>query len=153
AGGVYLCDYDRDGIMDVLITDVNGIFLYKGLEGGKFRDVTVEVGLPTVPIEGRRGSLVAAFADLDGDGWPDLILGRSVYQNIEGPNGRRFKNVTALCNLNIDPNISGLAIADFDGDGRMDLYAARSGQAKASSWLSGKSGNKNGNQLWRNLGN
>src|SRR5207248_6903660 len=45
-GGVYLCDYDRDGILDVLITDLNRHALYKGLPGGKFRDVTADVGLP-----------------------------------------------------------------------------------------------------------
>src|SRR5262249_18465427 len=50
AGGIYLCDYNRDGYLDVLITDINGYFLYKGLPGGKFKNVTAEVGLPeTLP--------------------------------------------------------------------------------------------------------
>src|SRR5262249_30991646 len=47
-GGVFLCDYDRDGILDVLITDINGYFLYKGLPDGKFKNVTAEVGLPQI---------------------------------------------------------------------------------------------------------
>src|SRR5262249_53015362 len=47
-GGVFLCDYDRDGIIDVLVTDLTGYYLYKGLPGGKFRNVTREVGLPEI---------------------------------------------------------------------------------------------------------
>src|SRR5207237_1183954 len=62
--GVYLCDFDRDGILDVLVTDVNGTWLYKGLPGGKFRDVTDEMGLFWAP----RPAYFAAFVDLDGDG-------------------------------------------------------------------------------------
>jgi hypothetical protein len=155
-GGVYLCDFNRDGIVDVFILDVNGIYLYKGLPGGKFKDVTAEVGLPPELPEGINGPHCAAFVDLDGDGWVDLILGRTIYQNIEDPRtgGRRFKNVTGRCNLNIGSDVTALAIADFDGDGRMDIYAVRSGRGKANSWIEGKSGKKGlGNHLWRNLGN
>src|SRR5207253_1691755 len=44
-GAVLLCDYDRDGILDMLIVETKGVALYKGLPGGKFKDVTKEVGL------------------------------------------------------------------------------------------------------------
>src|SRR5262249_10807634 len=37
-GGVFLCDYDRNGRIDVLITDVHGYMLYHGSDGGKFQD-------------------------------------------------------------------------------------------------------------------
>src|SRR5262245_12354896 len=37
-GGVYVCDFDRDGILDVLITDINGLALYRGLPGGMFEE-------------------------------------------------------------------------------------------------------------------
>src|SRR5262249_23652540 len=47
-GGVFLCDYNRDGILDILITDINAVSLYQGLPGGKFKEVTSEVGLPTM---------------------------------------------------------------------------------------------------------
>ena len=79
-GGVCVCDYDRDGIPDVLITDLNGCWLYKGLPDGSFRDVTAEVGLPSVLSDRTPRGLVAAFVDLDGDGWEDLILGGWVFR-------------------------------------------------------------------------
>src|SRR5205807_3802498 len=141
-GGVYLCDFDRDGWLDVLITDINGYFLYKGLPDGRFRNVTEEYGLPAIPPDSNNRSLVAAWVDIDGDGWEDLILGKYIFRN---DSGRRFQNVTPLSNLNLPGNIGGLAVADFDGDGRMDLYAFHAGVGKADSWLDGKAGTSKGN--------
>jgi hypothetical protein len=149
-GGVYLCDYDRDGILDMLVVDLNGIALYKGLPDGKFVDVTQEVGLPWRLLDPVGANLVAAFVDLDGDGWEDLILNKRIYRN-EG--GQRFQDVTHLSNLRLQGDISGIAVADYDRDGRLDLYVARLGPSKASSWLDGKCGGHGGNLLFRNQGN
>lgn len=149
-GGVYLCDYDRDGILDVLITDLNRHALYKGLPGGKFQDVTTEVGLPLALLDLPGLAVMAVFVDMDGDGWEDLILGNRIYRN-EG--GRYFSDYTDRTNLRLPRDAAGIAIADFDRDGRVDLYVTRPGKDKADSWLEGKSGDPKGNQLWRNLGN
>jgi hypothetical protein len=146
-GGVFVCDFDHDGYLDVLITDVKRIALYKGLPGGKFRDVTTAVGLPTEPSD---DSPVAAFVDLDGDGWEDLILGGRIYRNDEG---RRFEDWTESTNLRIPSDAGGIVVADYDRDGLMDLYITRGGRGKASSWLDGTSGKAGGNLLWHNKGN
>jgi hypothetical protein len=148
-GGVYLCDFDRDGILDMLIVDVRRFALYKGLRGGKFKDVTVAYGLPTAPrIAGN--TAYAAFVDLDGDGWEDLILDGHIYRNV---NGKKFVDRTSRSNLVLIPDAIGVALADYDGDGLVDIYVMRTGPAKSGSWLDGKSGDLMGNQLWRNLGN
>jgi hypothetical protein len=150
AVGAYLCDFDRDGILDILVTDRNGYFLYKGLPGGHFRNVTKEMGLPEQAIADIPASFMAAFADLDGDGWEDLILGRHIYKN---DHGRRFVEVTSQCNLVLPPDTLGIALADYDRDGLIDLYVFHSGKGKANSWLEGKNGQGRGNQLWHNDGN
>jgi hypothetical protein len=148
-GGVYLCDFDRDGILDMLITDVNGTFFFKGLPDGKFKEVTAAVGLPTNTIMG-----CAAFVDLDGDGWDDLILGHRLYQNQpDGQGGRRFVDVTRRSNLQVPDAAAQVVVADYDRDGRLDLYFTSGGTPKAGSWVTGRSGDRNGNELWRNKGN
>jgi hypothetical protein len=151
-GGVYLCDYDRDGILDILITDVTGYVLYKGRPGGRFEDVTTRAGLLGILPPQAGPKLLAAFADLDGDGWEDLILGDHIYHNESGPNGRRFVDVMWRTNLHLPADATGIALADFDRDGRIDLYVTRPGKSRRDSWIEGRRGDADGNHLWRNLG-
>ena len=155
-GGVYLCDFNQDGFVDLLVNDIaliRGYALYQGQPGGKLVDVTLEVGLPPLSPP----SLVA-FVDLDGDGWEDLILGPGlVFRNLQG---KRFENVSSRSNLSAlgdlrkTQGFSGVAIADFDRDSRMDLYIFRaSSRPKEGSWVGGKMGEDYENQLLRNVGN
>lgn len=155
-GGVYLCDFNRDGLLDLLVNDValdRGYILYQGAAGGKFVDVTLDIGLPPL----RPPSLVAVV-DLDGDGWEDLILGPGlIFRNHEGVH---FENVSARSNLSRLAHLrkteraSGIAVADYDRDGRMDLYVFRASSVpREGSWVKGKIGDDYENQLLRNLGN
>jgi hypothetical protein len=150
SGGVYLCDYDRDGLLDMLITDVKGYVLYKGQPEGKFKDVTTQVGFSGAFPPQSPNEIWAAFADLDGDGWEDLILGNHFYRN---ERGWRFTEATWRTNLRFPSDTSAIVLADFDRDGRIDLYATRPGKGKADSWIDGRNGGGGGNYLWRNLGN
>jgi hypothetical protein len=71
--GAAVGDYDRDGWPDLLVTGWGQLALYHnepdGKGGRRFRDVTQQAGLP----EGL-WSTSAAWADLDGDGFPDLYI-------------------------------------------------------------------------------
>ncbi len=73
--GVAVCDYDRDGWPDLLITGWGGLALYHnepdGKGGRKFVDVTEKAGLI---LNRHFWATSAAFGDLDGDGWPDLYV-------------------------------------------------------------------------------
>lgn len=147
-GGVYLADVDNDGHEDVLITDINGLFLFRGSAEGKFKDVTEQFGLPR-----KVGAAPnAAFGDFDGDGFVDLLLDFRVFRNLEG---KRFQEVTDQAGFRFG-NATGFTVADYDKDGRLDVYVSRYyGQkvprASKNSWIDGPGGP--GNQLWRNLGN
>jgi hypothetical protein len=143
-GGAFVTDFDRDGILDVLVTDLNGLYLYRGLGEGQFQDVTKEVGLPR-----RAAANPAAWVDLDGDGWDDLIVGRLIWRNEKG---QRFQNYTGKTKLAIPPDALGIVVADYDRDGRLDLYVTRGGHPGSGSWLDPHSDDSHGNYLFRNKG-
>jgi hypothetical protein len=73
-----------------------------------FRDATKEYG----PI----GGGPPAFADLDGDGWPDLICDGKIYKN---DRGRRFIEITKQTGV---VGSGAAVVADIDNDGRPDIY-------------------------------
>jgi enediyne biosynthesis protein E4 len=76
--GVAVADYDRDGWPDLLVTGWRAVALFHNVPvdparpgaGRRFEDVTTEAGLGS----GIQWATSAAFADLDGDGRPDLYV-------------------------------------------------------------------------------
>jgi hypothetical protein len=75
--GCAVVDYDRDGWPDLLVTGFGRVALFHnesdGRGGRKFVEVTRAAGL-----DGKGWWTSAAWADLDGDGWPDLYVCRYV---------------------------------------------------------------------------
>jgi hypothetical protein len=149
SGGAFLCDYNRDGCLDLLLTDLSGNALYEGKPGGGFINVTTKVGLPRIPSPVGPVAVGAAVADLDNDGWEDVILGSSVYRNDEG---RAFLSRAPISGLDLSTRSSAI-IADYDRDGLPDLYVTALGQTKAASWVNGEGSSISGNALWHNDGN
>ena len=142
-GGVYLADYDSDGLVDCLVTDLGGATLYRGLAGGRFEDVTAEVLLPSGISD-----VTAAWADFDNDGYPDLVLGTGLYRNHDG---RRFEELGPdQTGLELD-QATGFAVADVDHDGLVDLYVVGlDRKTEGQKWIGKNDSNRN--QLWHNAG-
>jgi enediyne biosynthesis protein E4 len=105
-----------------------------------FTDVTTSAGIHFVHNAGKSGKKYlpetvgsgAAFIDADGDGWIDIFLvngkdwtprGRkslgALYRN--NKNGT-FTDITAGSGLDVEMYGVGVAVGDFDNDGRDDLY-------------------------------
>src|SRR3954469_16927960 len=88
------------------------------------------------------------IGDLNSDGRPDVVLtgnetGPHVYLN---RGGFHFRDVTDAAGLRQDGDrwSTGVAIADVNGDGRLDLYICRAGPLPPE---------RRGNALWINQGN
>lgn len=143
-GSVSLCDFNRDGCVDMLVTDINGQAFYQGSPDGKMTDRTNDLGL-NLPWRG----VLVLFADLDGDGWEDLLLGNKIFRNEEG---KRFTFVKLCSDIGMMPLASNVSTVDYDLDGKMDLYFVVGGIPKGDSWIEGKNGRAYGNQLLKNLG-
>ena len=153
-GGLYLADYDQDGNIDFLVDDtIFGSALYRGHGNGKFTDVTQAAGLRVLEEGERPLWTVSCWIDIDGDADEDLITGDQVYEN-QG-NGR-FVEATTKCSLHLAP-ANTYTIADFNGDGKLDLYVSHSGKYQPGqkerdkiSWIDDGLGIDN--VLWLNQG-
>ena len=160
--GIATGDYDNDGWVDVYLANLGPNHLLRNNGDGTFRDVTAEAG-----ADDRRFSATASFFDYDGDGWLDLFVGNyhrflvashtpcfmpSGAADYCGPLARppeesrllhnrrdgTFEDATARAGLRGAAATSlGAVAADYDGDGRVDLYVANDGMA---------------NQMWLNRG-
>ena len=160
--GIATGDYDRDGYVDLYVTNLGSNQLLRNRGGRGFEDVTERAG-----VDDRRFSVPATFFDYDADGWLDLYVGN--YHRFHRANRKRcfltsgqpdycgplsqpaegdrllrnlgnggFLDATERSGLAGAPHTAlGAAAVDFNGDGRIDLYVANDQMA---------------NQLWLNQG-
>jgi hypothetical protein len=133
-GPIALADYNGDGTLDLFVggraipaayPNAPSSSLYRNIGGTYVMDT---VNTRTLAEIGMVSS--AMFADLDGDGHPDLILARE-WGSIAVFFNRNGKFVRAPASLGLDKWTSrwiGIAAGDLDGDGRLDLVATSWGR-------------------------
>jgi ASPIC and UnbV/FG-GAP-like repeat len=140
-------DYDNDGRLDIYVTGSHATLaeiilsqlgrptggerprLYHN-EGGRFTDVTRDVGLDRVWLP-----MGSNFGDIDNDGFLDFYLGTGsppysyVVPNVLMHNvgGRRFEDITIASGTGHLQKGHGVSFADWDRDGDLDLFLESGG--------------------------
>lgn len=150
--GVAVGDYDNDGFPDIFVAGVNRNILYHNRGDGTFEDVTEKAHLGGVdPHYGKLWSVSAAWVDVDNDGWLDLVVTNYVQwdaqhepvcgspqqqlycrpdayhdtpnQLFRNNHDGTFTDITASSGLGAYLGKGmGVAVADYDGDGLMDIF-------------------------------
>ena len=141
-------DYDNDGRLDLFVCNFgNGLSeivrshlgqpalgerprLFHNDSPNGFRDVTIEAGLDRVLV-----CMGSNFGDIDNDGYLDMYLGtgrpeyRYVIPNVLFKNvqGHRFEDVTTSSGTGHLQKGHGIAFADWDRDGDLDIFLEAGG--------------------------
>jgi hypothetical protein len=161
--GIAAGDYDNDGRPDLYVTALGGNRLFHNEGGGRFRDVTQRAG-----VAGRDMSTSTVWLDYDQDGWLDLFVCRYMdYDLSTNPRCKDALKRPAYCSphvyertrsllfhnngdgtftdvshasgiARIRGRAMGVACADYDEDGRVDLYVSND---LSPNWLFLNNGN------------
>ncbi|MGD0790257.1 MAG: CRTAC1 family protein [Terriglobales bacterium] len=142
--GADAVDYDGDGWLDIVKTSFSDdtATLYRNNRDGTFSDVTAAAGL------GKNSQFLGwgtLFLDIDNDGWPDIFMANGhVYPELDSKglnntfrerkilywnerNGR-FRDISLDSGTGITTpfNSHGVAAADFDNDGAVEILVNNS---------------------------
>ena len=118
--GVSSGDFDNDGDDDIVLPSTDrGLHLFENTGDGKFVEVDLNIGAYS-----RLPAIIAAFVDLNNDGWLDLYLsgyqaGMFILWNEQG--SYSFDRIQPVVNRPDAVLADALAFGDVDRDGDLDI--------------------------------
>ena len=137
--GLDVSDYDNDGDFDLYVTDmVYSMYLMTNDGEGSFKDRARSSGVAINVQPDQAVGWGAAFFDYDNDGWQDLYVASTEYFQtfpelevsfmnerpdalFQNSRNRSFKDVSHLSGIDEALATLGVAYADYDHDGDLDL--------------------------------
>jgi len=134
ARGVTACDFDRDGDLDIYVSNYrlqpNVLWINDGT--GNFTDSADKLNaLGTSPGFAGGHSIGACWGDFDSDSQFDLFVGNFAHVDARGdqPKSRFLKNTNpspfedkGICGVFYQESYASPASADYDNDGDLDLF-------------------------------
>ena len=154
-------DFDLDGDLDLFFAHWQGSwnpshrrseYLWRNDGTGFFEDISDRVAVHEGSLEGRpdvalEHSFTPTFADIDADGYPDLLLASDfgTSQVFRNERGGAFTDITT--EVISDENGMGSAVGDYDNDGDLDWFVS-----SVHAMGSNDFGSDTGNRMYRNDG-
>jgi hypothetical protein len=120
-----LGDFDRDGNVDIVFSDANGLSVARGHGDGWFA--------PTVVADSAAQATSLVVGDWNEDGWPDLAGGYGPLHVYQNTGGGSFFGLATYSNL----SVQALVTADFNGDKHADIAVVNSASAGTVTVLPG----------------
>jgi hypothetical protein len=142
--GVGIGDVDRDGDFDMALSNIGGNKLLLGNGDATFVEQAGSgIERPMQGVDYFTITWGTAVVDLDLDGWddvfmaagnlpqgPDAVVGEQANMLfLNDGTGQRFLDVSALTGTDDVGESKGVAVADFDTDGALDIFVVDQGGA------------------------
>jgi enediyne biosynthesis protein E4 len=135
--GVAFNDYNNDGWVDIFVAnDSHPQFLFKNNGDGTFAETGLVAGVGYSEDGKTFAGMGADFADIDDDGWADIVATALPYEYYAFFKNRgRNKGKSGFQYLSLDSGLGeitrlyggwGMRIFDYDNDGAKDIFFANS---------------------------